>query len=77
MPVRSVYLSDLFEIKCKRCNSTDVYITVDVCHECGNSINCECNRCGLRFDSYDFITTEVRYDSNGKEMDNDLDLNTL
>jgi len=49
-----IMFSDLFEVTCKKCKSDDVWIYVDECLECGNTINGECNSCGSKFDYHDF-----------------------
>jgi hypothetical protein len=73
---RFLHLTDLFEIKCKRCGSTDVVLTSENCHECGTSIVGECNKCGLKYDYHNFTQIEVTY-LNGKEISNNLNLKEI
>jgi len=44
-------LEDYFEIKCKKCNSTEIELTIVDCAKCGDStISARCNACGNEFD---------------------------
>lgn len=45
---RFLYLTDLFEIKCKKCNSTDVVLSSKYCYECGTHISGKCNNCNSK-----------------------------
>ena len=74
---RSLHLTDLFEIKCKRCGSINVDISSSECDVCGSTIEIECNNCNLKYDYHDFKQIGVTYDNKGKEISNDLDLNKL
>ncbi len=51
---RYLRLTDLFEIKCKKCNSSDIDLTGDYCEECGNTITANCNTCGNKYNYHDF-----------------------
>ena len=51
---RYLNLTDLFAIRCKKCNSDDVYLSSDECEECGSFISAECNKCGLAYNYHDF-----------------------
>jgi len=71
---RFVNLTDLFEIKCKRCGSTDVDLSPNSCGECGDYIEANCNNCNLRYDYHSFLNINVVYDKKGHEVSNNLDL---
>jgi hypothetical protein len=68
MATRFLYLRDLFEIKCKKCGSINVEIYSEECHECGNLITAECNKCKSKYDYHDFKQVNVEYDKQGKEI---------
>jgi uncharacterized Zn finger protein len=59
MRKRFITLEDLFTIKCKKCGSEDVDLMVEECGECGNTINAECNNCGIKYKYHDFKEVEV------------------
>ena len=59
MTTTFVTLNDLFTVKCKHCGSEDVDLSIDVCDQCGNSVNAECNKCGRKFNGHDFKTRQV------------------
>lgn len=70
---RYVYIKDLFEVKCKRCGSTDVDLCTNHCY----NIEATCNNCNLKYDYHKFMQAQVTYDDKGKEVSNIIDLNKL
>ena len=54
MAKRFLRLTDLFEIKCKKCGSTDVDLSADTCEECGHTIDAYCNKCKSQYKYHDF-----------------------
>ena len=65
---RYLYLIDLFEIRCKKCNSIDVDLSSENCSECGNCISAECNNCDSKYDYHDFKQINIEYDKSGDEI---------
>jgi len=59
MADRFVGLTDLFEVRCKMCGSTDVDLMVDSCKECGNTIEACCNKCKAVYKYHDFKKIKV------------------
>lgn len=64
--MRFLTLEDLFEVKCKKCNSNDVSLYASHCDECGDIISGECNNCHSKYDYHDF----KRIDENTKKIFN-------
>lgn len=52
-------ITDLFTITCKICGFNDVELTAERCECCCDSVVVECNSCGSRHDSHDFIIVET------------------
>lgn len=61
-------LKDLFEVRCKKCNSTDVDLSSHACRECGTIIEAECNNCNSKYNYHDFKQIKVEYDKKGNEV---------
>jgi hypothetical protein len=76
MDTRCLRLTDLFEVKCKRCSSTDVDLISQDCDKCGPTISAECNSCNLKYDYHDFRIVNVTYVKD-KEVSNSIDLTKL
>jgi len=72
---RFLKLSDLFEVRCKKCNSTKVSLSAQDCHECGDYVTGECDSCDSRYDYHDFKEIEVKYDNKGNEIENSALIN--
>ena len=51
-------LTDLFEIKCRKCGSIDVTLSVDECEECGNTVSAYCSKCKSNYEYHDFKQIE-------------------
>lgn len=65
---RPLNMKDLFELKCKKCSSTDVDLHAWECGECGGVIDAECNSCGSKYKYHDFIwVDEGEKSENAKE----------
>ena len=73
---RFLNLYDCFEVKCKRCGSTNVELLAHECVECGFTISGECNDCHLCYNYHDFLQVNVVYEK-GKEVSNSIDLSKL
>jgi len=54
MTFRFLEMKDLFEIKCKKCGSSDVKLYAHECSECGMLIDTSCNNCGSIYKYHDF-----------------------
>ena len=49
-----ITLEDKFKIICRVCGSEEVYLGVDECEECGNTVSADCNKCHAKFRYHDF-----------------------
>lgn len=61
---RFLNLTDFFLIKCKRCGSENIEISVEECSECGDSVKGECNDCHLEYKYHNFAKLteeEIKY----------------
>jgi len=66
--MRFARIPDYFEVRCKKCGSTDVSFSVEECGECGDSINAECNVCLNKYSYHDFIEIEDEDEDEEKNM---------
>ena len=48
-------IRDYIEIKCKKCGSSNVELSVNECVECGSIIECECNDCKAEYNYHDLM----------------------
>ena len=65
-------LKDYFEIKCKKCGSTDVDLLAEYCYKCDDvDIEGECNKCKSKYSYHDFDEIEIECDNQGNEVDED------
>lgn len=55
---RYVTINDKFEIKCRKCGSTEVDIWADSCDCCGESVVMVCNKCRNEYDYHKFEMIE-------------------